>query len=50
MGDMQHTVGALYMLVSFPWVLRAGGSEACSLLPGHGVLEKRARGEGIRRG
>lgn len=44
---MQHTVGAPYMLVFFPWMLRAGGLEECSPLPGHGELEKRARGEGL---
>lgn len=30
-GDMQHTVGTPYMLVSFSSVLRAGGSEGALL-------------------
>lgn len=46
-GDMQHTVGTPYMVVSFLSVLTAGESEES---PRHGDLEKRARGEGIRRG
>lgn len=46
-GDMQHTVGTPYMVVSFLSVLTVGESEES---PRHGDLEKRARGEGIRRG